>query len=306
MGKTIDLHIHSNFSEDADLSVEEIFKSACNLPLSAISITDHDSIESLEVARSISPKYDIEYVPGVEITSVLPVDGSQQHILGYFIDEKNNDLINALDRIKKSRILITNKRIEMLQNLGFAMNEERIWDMTGGRSPTATSIMVEIFDNEKNFNDARLYEYFYGDKKDDKLGSFYREYLIEGKPAYVPFQTIDIKEAVEIIKKADGIPVLAHPKFVKKREWLDQIRGYGIEGIEAISTYHTPEDRKFYLEYAMKNSLLITSGSDFHGPTAKPKVKLGGISGNDYSLLQKIKDFYVSIMNTSYQPMPDR
>jgi len=78
---------------------------------------------------------------------------------------------------------------------------------------------------------------------------------------------------------------------VKKKEWLDTIRSYKIQGIEAISSYHSKEDIKFYLEYAKKYNLLVTPGSDFHGPTSKPKVKLGGISGNNYSYLQKLKDF---------------
>ena len=294
MEKTIDLHIHSNFSEDADLSVEEIFKHAKELSISAISITDHDSIESIDVARSIFKKYNIEYIPGVEITTILPTDGSQQHILGYFIDEKSPILIESLNKIKEDRVLIAKSRIEKLKEIGFTMNESRIWELTGDRVPTATSIMLEILGNERNSDDERLYEYLYGDKRDNRLSFFYREYLVEGKSAYVPFKSILVEEGIDVIKRAGGISVLAHPKFVKKREWLDLIKDYGIQGIEAISTYHSSDDVKFYLEYTKKYDLLITAGSDFHGPTAKPKVQLGGISGNSYIYLQNLKDFYLS------------
>jgi len=177
MDKIIDLHIHSNFSEDADLSVEDIFKLAANVSLSAISITDHDSIESIDIAKGIRNKYNIEYIPGVEITTVFPIDGSQQHILGYFVDEKNSILLEALDKIMKFRILVTKKRIKMLRNIGFTMNEDRIWEMAGKRPPGATSIMLEIFENKKNSDDERLHDYLLGDKKENRLSIFYKEFL---------------------------------------------------------------------------------------------------------------------------------
>ena len=294
MIKIIDLHIHSNFSEDADLSVDEIFRLASNSTLSAISITDHDSINSIGEAKKIKKKYNIEYIPGVEITTVFPVDGSQQHILGYFVDDKNPFLLEALNTIKESRILVTKKRINKLKKIGFALNEERVWEMAGERPPGATSIMLEIFKNEGNSDNEKLYEYLHGAKKNNRLSLFYREYLVDGKSAYIPFQSINVEDGVDVIKKAGGIPVLAHPKFLKKKEWLDVIRDYGIQGIEAISTYHTREDIKFYQDYAFKHDLIITAGSDFHGPTAKPKVKLGGIEGNDYSFFQKLIDLHIS------------
>lgn len=295
MEKRIDLHIHSNFSEDADLSVEEIFKLAEKSSLSAISITDHDSIESISTAKNIKDKYDIEYIPGVELTTILPKDNSQQHILGYFVDENNVELDESLNGIIEKRIIIAKKRIEKLKDLGFSMNEERIWEMTGDRPPTAVSIMIEIFENEQNIDNKRLHEYLSGSKKKDRLGFFYKDYLSEGKPGYVPFQSISVEEGVNIIKKADGVPVLAHPIFLKKREFLDIIRDYGILGIEAVSTYHTQDDVDFYIDYAKSNDLLITTGSDFHGPTAKPKVKLGDITGNDYKYFRKLKDLYKSL-----------
>ena len=65
----------------------------------------------------------------------------------------------------------------------------------------------------------------------------------------------------------------------------------GINGIEAISSYHSDEDINFYLQFARENSLLVTAGSDFHGPTSKPKVSLGGIKGNQYQLLSDLKNF---------------
>ncbi len=292
MKKVIDLHIHSNFSEDADLSVEEIFRLAQESSLSAISIADHDSIKSIEASKAIENNYPVEYVPGVEITTVFSVDGSQQHILGYYVDDKNSALVKTIDKIEKFRLVIAQKRIDALKAIGFVVDEDRIWEMTGDRPPSATSAMIEVFRNENNSEDKRLYDYLHGEKKETRIAHFYRDFFTEGKSAYVPFQSISIKECADIIKEAGGIPVLAHPKFVKDREWLDQIVDSGIQGIEAISTYHNTEDIEFFLGYANKHNLLITAGSDFHGSTSKPKIKLGGQPGGDYSYFKNLKDFY--------------
>jgi hypothetical protein len=292
MPKTIDLHIHSSFSEDGDLSVEEIFQMAAGRSICAISITDHDSIKSIYAAKSIRGNYSIEYVPGVEITTVFSADGSQQHILGYYVDEKSPALTEALTKIENFRVEITKKRIEALKSIGFALDEARIWKMADGRPTGATSITHEIILNENNQHDARLAEYITGDKKENRILHFYRDFLTEGKPAYIPFQSLSVEEGVNAIKKAGGIPVLAHPVFVKEKKWLDIITDAGILGIEAISTYHEKADIDFFLEYARKKNLLVTAGSDFHGPTAKPNIKLGGQEGMDYSYYDKLKKFH--------------
>ena len=291
MPEKIDLHIHSNFSEDGDLSVEEIFRLAESKNISAIAITDHDSIQSITAAKSICGNYSLEYVPGVEITTVFSADGSQQHILGYFVDEKSTHLIEAISKIENYRINITHKRIEALKKIGFSLDEARIWKMADGRPPGATSITFEILENEKNQNDKRLSDYITGVKKEKRVLNFYRDFLTEGKPAYIPFQSLSVEEGASVIKKAGGIPVLAHPVFVKDRAWLDLITEAGILGIEAVSTYHEKADIEFFLEYAHKKNLLATAGSDFHGPTAKPNIKLGGQDGMDYEYYNKLKKF---------------
>ncbi|MCU0822073.1 MAG: PHP domain-containing protein [Spirochaetes bacterium] len=291
MQKKIDLHIHSKFSEDGDLSIKEIFELAEKQSISAIAVADHDSIMSISAANLICAGYTVEYVPGVEITTVFSRDGSQQHILGYFIDEKSPHLTDAISKIESLRVEITRERIDALRKIGFALDEARIWKMADGRPPGATSITIEILENENNINDMRLLEYISGEKKDSRVMSFYRDYLTEGKPAYIPFRSLSVEEGISVIKKAGGIPVLAHPIFVKDRSWLDIIADSGIVGIEAVSTYHGKADIEFYIDYARRKNLLVTAGSDFHGPSAKPNIKLGGQEGMDYSYYERLKMF---------------
>jgi 3',5'-nucleoside bisphosphate phosphatase len=290
MNKKIDLHIHSNFSEDADLSVNEIFDLAKRSLLSAIAITDHDSVDSIAEAKNISKNYSMEYIPGVEITTVFPIDGSQQHILGYFIDNKNIGLIDCLEKIAGFRKIIENERIEALRKLGFSLNENNIRQMTGERPSTAVAITNELLNNETNLNDPRLQVYLNGEKKDRRIYYFYQDYFTKKGPAYVQFQSVSTQEGIEIIKNAGGIPVIAHPIMLDKKEYLDTVKEMGIAGIEAVSTYHKENDVEFYLKYAKKNKLLITAGSDFHGPTAKPHIKLGMQDGMDYRYFEVLKN----------------
>jgi 3',5'-nucleoside bisphosphate phosphatase len=290
MNKKIDLHIHSNFSEDADLSVNEIFNLAQYSSISVISITDHDSIESIDKAKIILKNYSLEYIPGVELSTVFPIDNSQQHILGYFIDNKDKGLSNCLQKITGFRKEIEKQRIEALRKLNFSLDENKIRQMTGSRPSTAVSIMTELFTNKANINDKRLHVYLYGEKKDRKIYHFYKDYFTKNGLAYVPFKSISTQEGIEVIKMAGGIPVIAHPIMLNKKKYLNIIKEMGISGIEAVSTYHKQKDIEFYLKYAANNNLLVTAGSDFHGPTAKPHIILGNQDGMSYSFFEKLKD----------------
>ncbi len=288
--RAIDLHIHSSFSEDADYSVEEIFSLAEGTGLAALSITDHDSLESIAPAIEASKNYKIEYAPGIELTTVFPLDGSQQHILGYFIDEGNSSLTRLLEEIHGFRASIAKRRMEALRRIGFAIDERRVREMVGGRAPAATSIICEALDNPGNAKDPRLSEYRGGAKSGNRVMHFYAQFFTEGSPAYVPFESVDTESGVRAIREAGGVAVLAHPVFLKDRSRLDVIRDYGIRGIEAISSYHGAADTDFFFSYAEKNGLCATAGSDFHGPTTKPKVAIGGINGNDYPLYERLKE----------------
>lgn len=288
--KAIDLHLHSDFSEDGDFPVGEVFSLARDAGLAALSISDHDSVESIAPALAASIQYGIECAPGIELTTVLPLDGSQQHILGYFIDGDSVSLKRLLEEIRGFRASIAQRRMDALRRIGFAIDEKRVREMVGGRAPAATSIICEALDNPENAGDPRLSEYHGGAKGENRVMHFYAQFFLEGRPAFVPFESVDTESGVRAIRQAGGIAVLAHPVFLKNRDWLDTIRDYGIRGIEAVSSYHGEADTEFFLSYARKHGLLVTAGSDFHGPTTKPRVRIGGISGNDYALYEALRE----------------
>ncbi|MGN1008018.1 MAG: phosphatase, partial [Butyricicoccus sp.] len=115
-----------------------------------------------------------------------------------------------------------------------------------------------------------------GARSDNPYLNFYWDYCAPGKPAYVPIRYMHAREAIHLIHACGGVAVLAHPGAGKgcDRALVEQLIGYGLEGIEVHSNYHTAEQTEKYAEIAQANGLLTTCGSDFHGKT-KPAISLG-------------------------------
>ncbi|HNX57774.1 MAG TPA: PHP domain-containing protein [Spirochaetota bacterium] len=275
----IDLHIHSSFSDDGDYSVGDIFQRAKEHSLEAIAVTDHDTLSHIGECVEYSTSSGVELVPGFEITTMHPMDASQQHILCYFADPGNIALRALCNRIRSDRIELARERFHALEKIGFN-HDPSIIDHKKDSQITATTIVKEILSHPDNTNHPLLQKYFSGPCKDDRIMCFYREFLASGKPGYVPFRSIPTKDAIITVINAHAVPVLAHPVQVKSEAILDDIRSSGIIGIEVYSSYHTPDDTKRFCDYAKTNHLIATAGSDFHGPTAKPHVGFASITGN--------------------------
>ena len=275
----IDLHIHSSFSDDGDYPVKELFRRAEEHSLEAIAITDHDTLSHIGECVEYSASSGVELVPGFEITTMHPADASQQHILCYFADPGNSALKALCDRIRTDRIELAKERFHALSKIGFNYDSS-VLERKKDSQITATTVVKEILSHPENRNHPLLQKYFTGPCKDDRIMCFYREFLAADKQGHVPFRSIPTGDAVATVLDAHAVPVLAHPVQVKSEAILDDIRSSGIIGIEAYSSYHTPDDTKRFIEYAEKHHLIATAGSDFHGPTAKPHVGFASITGN--------------------------
>jgi len=286
--KGIDLHIHSSFSDDGDFTVDEIFRLAQDHSLDAIAVTDHDTLSHIDECIRISKTSGIELIPGFEITTMHPFDGSQQHILCYFADSKNPVLKAMCDRICIDREELAKERLHSLEKIGFQHDPSIL--IKKQKSPiTATTVIQAILSHPANATHPLLSQYFTGSFVNDKVMSFYREFLASGKPGYSQFRSIPTRDAIEAVLDAHAVPVLAHPVFVHDDSILDDIRLSGIKGIEVYSSYHTAEDIRTYKAFADRHGLIATAGSDFHGPTAKPKVGFASVTG-DYTIVDKLKD----------------
>jgi len=282
--RKIDLHTHTNAS-DGEFSPEKLIDMAIEAGLKAIAITDHDAIASCEKAIEYAKEKDIEIIPGIEISCSKERFDFEVHVIGLFIDYKDPNLIDFCNEIKQDRIIQKKEMIKKLQDLGYDITFEeaiKLAKHSFGR-PHLAKILVKKY--PKEFPDVR---------------TVFDKYLGDGKPAYVERkEKISIKEAIELIKKSKGIPILAHPGVYTKQGG-EQMTHYFIElGGEGIETYYpyeyinkvsgevSKEMNEFFKKLAEKEDILQSGGSDFHGEI-RAIVKLGQLD-MPYDILEKLK-----------------
>jgi predicted metal-dependent phosphoesterase TrpH len=288
VNRLVDLHIHSSFSDDGDFAIADIFGMAQRHALAAIAITDHDTLDGISGELVTAQQFNVEMIPSVEITTVFPDDGSQQHILCYFADPDSPALSAVCARIRNDRVDLALERLHALKKMGLDYDPIVEIELLTTSSPTATTVVKSIFSHEENKKHPLLQSYYDGEKSNNRVMNFYRDFLAFGKPAFTPFRSIPTRDAVITILESGALPVLAHPVFARNTTILDKIVSYGVIGLEAYSSYHDAEQTRFYIEYAKGKNLLTTAGSDFHGPTAKPKVPFASVTG-DYSIVDCLK-----------------
>jgi predicted metal-dependent phosphoesterase TrpH len=266
--KFVDLHLHTTFS-DGTYTPKELIAQAARKNLCAVAIVDHDTVDGIDPALETARGKGIEIIPGIELTAEY--DNSEVHILGYLLDHKNNGLLQELARLKKNRVERVHKMADKLNDLGVKLDAESVLEIakqgTVGRLHIAR-VMV----------------------KKGLVGSIpeaFRKYIGDKSPAYVCGFRFSVKEAIKLIKKAGGIPILAHPYSIDKDELIPEFVGYGLMGLEVYYPEHSQSMVNFYLGLAKKFNLLVTGGSDCHGD-AKPEAKMGSMKVS-YLLVEKLK-----------------
>jgi hypothetical protein len=258
-----DLHIHTNFS-DGILMPHEVVDLAKHNNLDGIAITDHDTIFGIDEAINRGKSYDDFYIiPGIEFGSIY--NGEDVHILGYFIDYKNEELIETIDKLVNSRINRAKKIIEKLNELGVRITLEDVKEHTNKKNIGRPHIARAMID--KNYVET--------------ISEAFDKYLDRGKPAYVERLYLSIDETIKLIRTINGISVLAHPGLLKDREIIDYCVVWGIDGIECIHPKHSKEEIEQFTKIANKNDLIITGGSDFHGDADRTGIGKFFVDLND-------------------------
>ncbi|MGB3222223.1 MAG: PHP domain-containing protein [Desulforhopalus sp.] len=270
---SIDLHTHSTTS-DGTMSPAELVKYAHKKGLSAIAITDHDTIDGIEEAAIAGKNLGIEVVPGVELS--VKCSNLNVHLLGYFFDCHNKELDFALGQLQEGRIERNKKIILKLNRLGFTFQFSELKQSAGpgqnGR-PHIARLMVEK-------------------KIVSTMDEAFEKYLGQHGLAYASRFSYEIKEAISIIKNAGGVAVLAHPYLLEKSVenfplFLHQLSEMGLDGIEVYYPNHSRQFKKHLITLAEKFSLLVTGGSDYHG-SIRPGTTLAG--GKNVSVPSQILD----------------
>lgn len=286
MTATIDLHIHTSASQDGELSPRRIFELARDLGLRAIAFADHDSIASLDEGVELSREFAIDFAPAVEITTKL--DGHDPHLLGYFIDWHASRLTAVLERIGEKLVEQARGRAARLRDIGFDVEFEEVVQASAGKPPTAVSIVMALKAKRANLDNPQFARYITGDRSDSPTYNFYWDYFRAGRPAFVELETLTTIEAVELVHELGGAAVMAHPGRTPM-ELVDKLPGAGLDGIEVYCPTHSADDTVGFERYARKHGLLMTAGSDYHGPTIKPDIKLGKLTAGDYQMFLALR-----------------
>jgi 3',5'-nucleoside bisphosphate phosphatase len=252
-----DLHVHTFYS-DSTFSPEEVVRCAKEKGLAAIAICDHDSVNGIDPCMAIGAKLDVEIIPSIEMTAEK-VD-AEIHILGYFIDWKQDWLKEKLKEIQESRVERVYKIIGKLNAFDIAVNAEDIFKIAGKGSVGRLHIAQAVLNTGKIRS----------------LKEVFDKYIGFLKPCYVSYARFLPKEAIGIILKAGGVPVIAHPHLMGHDEYIEEFVDYGLKGIEVYHTDHKRHVSERYEEIAKRYDLVITGGSDCHG-MGKGKVVMGEV-----------------------------
>lgn len=268
--KYADLHVHTHFS-DSTFSPAEVIATARDKALSAIAICDHDSIDGIAPCMELGAVEGIEIIPGIEM-SAEKVD-AEVHLLGYFIDWKQEWFREKLKAIQKSRVERVYKMQKKLSEAGIDIDSNEVFTLAGNNASVGRLHIAQAMLNTGKVRNMR---------------EVFDKYIGFGKPCYVPYTKFSPEEAIKIILKAGGVPVLAHPDLMGHDEYIEEFIGYGLRGIEVFHTDHKPHVSKRYEEIARAQDLLMTGGSDCHG-LGKGRILMGTVRV-PYELVNKLKE----------------
>ncbi len=255
--KYADLHVHTAES-DGTLTPKQLVREALSRGLSAIAIVDHDTVGGIPEAEVAAQGADLEVIAGIELTAQY--EGQEIHILGYFLDLQNKALLEKLNLVQLNRIERVHKIVNNLEQQGVKLNAQDVFDISGKGTVGRMHIARALVKGGWVTTTAEAFRKYIGDKS----------------PAYVLGFSLSPVEAINLIKGAGGVAVLAHPYILHDDALITELAGYGLQGIEVYYPEHSQSMVNFYLDLAKKLNLLVTGGSDFHG-SVKPDIKLGAI-----------------------------
>jgi predicted metal-dependent phosphoesterase TrpH len=254
-----DLHTHTIHSDGA-LSPVELVAKAKRVGLSAISITDHDTVNALDDVASFSDDRSIEIIPGVELSTNY--NDSEIHILGYFVNVRNRHLLESLTVFREERLKRVERIVDKLNRMNIPLTVESVLANAGsgavGRPHVANALV--------NGGHASSYQ------------QAFNKYIGEGRPAYEKKSVVSPEETIRLIADAGGLSFLAHPGRSIDESTLTHLIKSGLDGIEVVHPSHTPELAKYYRGIVSQYYLLESGGSDFHGGLKNDDQQFGQVN----------------------------
>lgn len=250
-----DLHCHSTCS-DGSQSPEEIINLAKKVGLSGLCITDHDTIDAYETALDYAVKANIEMISGVEFSCVHK--GKSVHILGYAFSTKNKQIKAFCKMHEERRTQRYLSILELLHKADMSVLEEDLKKITSGPSIGRPHIALAML--KKGYVKT--------------VDEAFKKYLGDDKPFYVKGEAFPVEETIDIIHKAGGVAIIAHPHLIKHASTVQEMLEMDFDGLEGYYAKFGKEVDLKWVNVAKNKNWIVTGGSDFHG-NVKPHIQLG-------------------------------
>jgi predicted metal-dependent phosphoesterase TrpH len=257
---SVDLHLHSNASDGTDPPAVVVRK-AVAISLSAIALTDHDTLSGIPEASAAARDRPIELIPGVELS--VDHGGVKIHMLAYFIDPEPGPLQDRLEILRAGRDIRNRRIVDRLNDLGYPVTMEDVLRHAAGDAIGRPHIADALVS---------------GGAVADRSEAF-RELLGDGGPAYVERDRLTATKAIGLAIESGGVTSIAHPLTIDPgdatlRSLFEDLRDVGLAGIEAYYSEYAPAIRTQLAEVAADLGLVATGGSDCHG-SGKPGLEIG-------------------------------
>ena len=265
----IDLHLHTLYSDGVS-TPEQVAEEAQKMNLAAIALTDHDTIEGCARLAKACSERDIEFIPGTELST--DIEGHEMHLLGYYLDTGNDELIRETTRYQLNRTNRVHGLIEQLNTIGINLHADQVFDLAKCKAPGRPHVARALVKHG-----------FCG-----TMDEAFTRYLRKSAPGWVPKVNVDFAEGIRVIHEAGGLAVMAHPGLNKIDHLIPRMVEAGLDGIECWHTKHPKSTAKRYREMAARLGLLITGGSDCHGPSTGRHPLIGTVHV-PYRILDEMK-----------------
>ena len=257
----VDFHMHSIYS-DGVKSPEELLRHALDCNLSMMSLTDHDEIDGIKALRTaqeqLDPEKTIKIINGCEFSA--DYKDKSIHILGYRFDETNKELRDFIEYFKSKREERIDEIIRRCNNAGYFISKDEL---------------LKKFPKTQAYGRPHIGQLLIDGGYAKDINDVFKDILRKDSPCYVPKVKIEVPYIIDIIHKAGGLAVMAHPKLVTSDEYVVEMLAYDFDGMEVYHTKHNDDDVKRYKALAKKHNLFITGGSDYHGIPGKAPDQFG-------------------------------
>jgi len=267
--KWADLHLHSTCSDGTERPAD-IIRRAAELKFTCVSLTDHDTVAGLAEASEEAERLGVELIPGIEISA--HINEKSVHILGYLMDIQSEQLQRIISSNQSGRMTRMIRMVAKLNELGYKVDLDELLNFVGqgtiGRSLLAKFLVKKGFFKHPE--------------------EVFASILGDGKAVYEPVPKFSPEEVLSLIHMAGGVSSLAHPGFTGIDYLIPELVEAGLDGLEVYSSQHDPAVTEKYKRMAEEMDLLVTGGSDSHGPIGGWR-KIGAVR-LDYGHVERLKD----------------